>query len=51
MPVPKTQSVGRLKRFFRKEHPSWDDNRVTAAALNTARRNGANIPKPKGDKR
>jgi len=50
MPVPDTTDVGKLIRFFRKEKPSWSDERVKAAALNTARRNGADIGPPRRNK-
>jgi hypothetical protein len=45
--VPKTTDVGKLIDFFKGEHPEWPRKQILAAALNTARRNGANIPKKK----
>lgn len=45
MPVPKTTDVGTLIKFFKKEHPEWPHDQVVAAALNSARRAGAKIPK------
>ena len=45
MPIPPTADVGELIRFFRKDHPEWPRKQVIAAALNTARRHGAKIPK------
>jgi hypothetical protein len=44
VPVPQTTDVGKLIEFFSSEHPEWPHKQVVAAALNTARRNGANIP-------
>lgn len=40
MPVPKTSSVGKLIRFFRKDKPQWEMKQVIAAAMNTARKHG-----------
>lgn len=51
MPVPHTQDVGTLRKFFKREHPEWPEDRVLAAALNTARRHGAKIKKPSKYKR
>lgn len=51
MPVPKTTDVGKLKTWFKKDKPKWKDSQVTAAALETARRNGANIKAPPKTKR
>ena len=45
MPVPKTTDVGTLVEFFRRENPDWPHKQVVAAALNSARRAGAKIPK------
>jgi len=45
MPVPRTQNVGELIRFFKKEHSEWSHKQVVAAALNSARRAGKKIPK------
>jgi len=50
MPVPRTTDVGELIRFFKKEHPEWPHDQVVAAALNTARRYGAKIPKKRRKK-
>lgn len=47
MPVPKTTNVGTLRKFFKREHPDWPEKQVIAAALNSARRAGAKIPKKK----
>ena len=47
MPVPKTKSVAKLREWFKKDKPNWPAKQVEAAALNTARRNGASIPAPK----
>lgn len=45
MPVPKTTDVGTLIKFFKRENPDWPHKQVVAAALNSARRAGAKIPK------
>lgn len=45
MPVPETQDVGTLRKFFRREHPEWSEEQNLAASLNSARRAGAKIKK------
>lgn len=47
MPAPHTTDVGTLIRFFKKENPDWPHKQVVAAALSSARRAGAKIPKKK----
>ena len=45
MPFPKSQNVGKLVSFIKREHPEWPHDKVIAAALNQARRSGKKIPK------
>lgn len=45
MPVPHTTNVSTLVKFFKKEHPEWPHKQIVAAALNSARGAGADIPK------
>lgn len=47
MPIPKTRDVGKIMDFLKKEHPKWSLAKKRAVALETARRAGAKIPKPK----
>lgn len=51
MPLPKTKNVGRLIRFLKKEKPGMSLKQKRAIALNTARKEGADIPEPKKKKR
>lgn len=48
MPLPRTRNVGVLVDWFKKDKPHWPMARVRAAALDTARANGANVALPKG---
>jgi len=47
MPLPRTTDVGKLVRFLKQEKPGMKQSQRLAIALDTARRAGANIKRPK----
>jgi len=51
MPLPRTTDVGTLIDFLKRDKPNWKPSQRLAVALETARRAGANIKKPKTKRR
>ena len=51
MPLPKTQSVGKVMRFLKKDKPGMPEKQKVAISLSQARKAGADIPNPKEKKK